>query len=161
MDTQIGVGCRLRPTKHKLICDNVGDGKKHITFQFRFTSTSKKTALTVGGKSVLIPLINSGPISGVNPAAPNVRERYTVDIVCGDRRTGTRTRLTNAAGGTTVFDKPVDWHVRYAESWLQTERCTGWRFSADRWRSQGRQTIPSRLLFDRFCWVVEPKPSHF
>ncbi len=88
--------------------DNVGDGKEHITFQFRFTNTSKKTALTVGGKSVLIPLINSGPITGVNSAALNVRETYTIDIVRGDRRTGTRTRLTNAAGGATTFDKPVD-----------------------------------------------------
>lgn len=88
--------------------DNVGDGKEHITFQFRFTNTSKKTALTVGGKSVLIPLINSGLIAGVNPAALNVRESYTIDIVRGDRRTGTRTRLTNATGGASTFDKPVD-----------------------------------------------------
>lgn len=88
--------------------DNVGDGKEHITFQFRFTNTSKKTALTVGGKSVLIPLINSGPITGVNPAALNVRESYTIDIVRGDRRTGTKTRLTNATGGASTFDKPVD-----------------------------------------------------
>lgn len=88
--------------------DNVGDGKEHITFQFRFTNTSKKTALTVGGKSVLIPLINSGPITGVNSAALNVRETYTIDIVRDDRRTGKRTRLTNAAGGASTFDKPVD-----------------------------------------------------
>ena len=93
---------------YEIHIDNVGDGKEHITFQFRFTSTSKKTALTVGGKSVLIPLINSGPIVGVNPAALNVRETYTVDVVRGDRRTGAKSRLSNAAGGATVFDKPVD-----------------------------------------------------
>ncbi|TWI69551.1 uncharacterized protein DUF4331 [Pseudoduganella lurida] len=87
--------------------DNNGDGKEDITFQFRFTNTPKKTALTVGGKSVTIPLINSGPISGVNPATLNVRETFTVDIVRGDRRTGTRTRLTGT-GGATSFDKPVD-----------------------------------------------------
>jgi hypothetical protein len=88
--------------------DTVGDGKEHITFQFRFTNASKRTALTVGGMSVLIPLINSGPIAGVNPAALNVRESYTIDIIRGDRRTGTKTRLTNAAGGASTFDKPVD-----------------------------------------------------
>lgn len=93
---------------YEIHIDNVGDGKEHITFQFRFTNTSKKTALTVGGKSVLIPLINSAPIAGVNPPALNVRETYTIDVVRGDRRTGTRTRLTNAAGGSTMFDKPVD-----------------------------------------------------
>ena len=88
--------------------DNVGDGKEHISFQFRFTSTSKKTALTIGGKSVLIPLINSAPISGINPAALNVRESYTIDVVRGDRRTGTKSRLSNVVDNTIVFDKPVD-----------------------------------------------------
>ena len=88
--------------------DNVGDAKEHITFQFRFTNTSKKTALSIGGKSILIPLINSGAISGVNPATLNVRETYTIDIVREDRRKGTKTRLTNVTGGGTVFDKPVD-----------------------------------------------------
>ncbi|HEX8605727.1 MAG TPA: DUF4331 domain-containing protein [Pseudoduganella sp.] len=87
--------------------DNNGDGKEDITFQFRFTNTPKKTALTVGGKSMTIPLINSGAISGVNPATLNVRETFTVDMVRGDRRTGTRSRLA-ASGGATSFDKPVD-----------------------------------------------------
>ena len=30
------------------------------------------------------------------------------DVVRGDRRTGAKSRLSNAAGGATVFDKPVD-----------------------------------------------------
>ena len=46
---------------YEIHVDNVGDGKEHLTFQFRFKNTSKKLALTVGGKDVLIPLINSGP----------------------------------------------------------------------------------------------------
>jgi len=92
---------------YEISVDNNGDGKEDLTFQLRFNNTSKKTALTIGGKSVPIPLMYSGPISGVNPAALNVRETYTVDMVKGDRRTGTRTRLANAAG-TSVFDKPID-----------------------------------------------------
>ncbi|MES2830511.1 MAG: DUF4331 domain-containing protein [Pseudomonadota bacterium] len=88
--------------------DNVGDAKEHTTFQFRFKNTSKRTALPVGGKNVLIPLINSGTVSGVNPASLNVRETYTIDMVTDDRRTGARTRLTNAANGSAEFDKPVD-----------------------------------------------------
>lgn len=92
---------------YEISLDNNGDGKEDITFQLRFTNTSKKTALTVGGKSVQIPLMYSGPISGVNPAALNVRETYTVDMVKGDRRSGARTRLANSAG-VTVFDKPID-----------------------------------------------------
>ena len=93
---------------YEIHIDNNGDAKEDITFQFRFKSTSKATPLTVGTKQVKIPLIDSGVISGVNPAALNVRETYSVDIVRGDRRGGTRSALTNVAGGATVFDKPVD-----------------------------------------------------
>ena len=93
---------------YEIHIDNTGAGVPALTFQFRFTNTSKATALTVGGKSVKIPLIDSGPIAGVNPGALNVRETYTVDLVRGDRRTGTRAAVTNGTGGTTVFDKPVD-----------------------------------------------------
>ncbi|MCA1247898.1 DUF4331 domain-containing protein [Massilia sp. MS-15] len=92
---------------YEIHVDNNGDAKEDISFQFRFKSTSKRTALTVGGKQVLIPLINSNTITGVNPASLNVRETYTIDMVKGDRRTGTRTRLA-ATGGATEFDKPVD-----------------------------------------------------
>ena len=93
---------------YEIHIDNNGDGVEDLTFQFRFTNTSKATALTVGGKQVKIPLIDSGPISGVNPASLNVRETYTVDVVRGTRRGGTRASVVNAAGGSAVFDKPVD-----------------------------------------------------
>ena len=93
---------------YEIHVDNVGDAKERLTFQFRFKNTSKKLALKVGGKDVLIPLINSGTLSAVNDAKLNVRETYTVDMVKGDRRGGSKTRLTNAAGGSTEFDKPVD-----------------------------------------------------
>ena len=95
---------------YEIHLDNVGDGKEHLTFQFKFTNTSKQQALMVGGKSVKIPLIDSGPFNGaVNPPTLNVRETYTLDIVAGPRRTGTKYSVTNAAaGGGATFDKPVD-----------------------------------------------------
>ncbi|MFL6707400.1 MAG: DUF4331 domain-containing protein [Massilia sp.] len=93
---------------YEIHIDNTGDGKDDLTFQFRFKNTSKKTALTIGGKQVLIPLINSSTISGVNPASLNVRETFTVDMVKGDRRGGVRTRLNSATGNVSEFDKPVD-----------------------------------------------------
>lgn len=94
---------------YEIHIDNTGDGREDITFQFRFRTVNKNTALTVGGKSVPIPLIQSGPIAEVNPASLNVRETYTVDVVTGDRRSGVRRgTLTNAATGSNVFDKPVD-----------------------------------------------------
>ena len=93
---------------YEIHVDNVGDAKEHLTFQFRFKNTSKKLALKVGDKNVLIPLINSGPLSEVNDEKLNVRETYTVDLVRGDRRRGSKAPLINTAGGGTEFDKPVD-----------------------------------------------------
>ncbi|GAC1323741.1 MAG: DUF4331 domain-containing protein [Collimonas sp.] len=87
---------------------NNGGNKENISFRFRFKNTSKRTALTVGGKPTLIPLINSGVVSGVNPATLNVRETYTIDIVRGDRRVGSVSPITNVANGAKEFDKPVD-----------------------------------------------------
>ncbi len=92
---------------YEIHIDNNGDGVEDITFQFRFTNASKGTALTVGGKSVKIPLINSGVIAGVNPAALNVRETFTIDVVRAGRRMG-QNSVTKASGGAKVFDKPVD-----------------------------------------------------
>ena len=94
---------------YEIHIDNNGDAKEDITFQFRFTNTNKDTALTVGGQKVSIPLvINGGAINDVNPPGLNVRETYTVNVVRGDRRTGQRSAVTNASGGGTTFDKPVD-----------------------------------------------------
>jgi len=98
---------------YEIHIDNDGNGVENMTFQFKFKNTSKDAALTVDKKSVKIPLINSGTITGVNPAALNVRETFTVDLVRGDRRLGTRVgptagALTNTSGGSAIFDKPVD-----------------------------------------------------
>ena len=93
---------------YEIHVDNNGDAKEDITFQFRFKNSLKGTALTIGDKSVPIPLIQSGTVSDVKAASLNLNESYTVDIVRGDRRSGTRSAITNASGGGTSFDKPVD-----------------------------------------------------
>ena len=43
-----------------------------------------------------------------NAATLNVNETFTVDIVRGDRRTGTHAQITNVATGNNVFAKPSD-----------------------------------------------------
>lgn len=93
---------------YEIHIDNNGDAREDLTFQFRFRNESKGTALSVGGQQTRIPLINSGPIDGVNAATLNVRETYSVDLVRGDRRTGSRSAVTGAGGSTTQFDKPAD-----------------------------------------------------
>ena len=55
-----------------------------------------------------IPLTQAGTVSQPNDAALNVNEQFTVNIVRGDRRTGSVAALSKTTGGT-VFDKPSDY----------------------------------------------------
>ncbi|MET0506529.1 MAG: DUF4331 domain-containing protein [Luteibacter sp.] len=93
---------------YEIHIDNNGDGVEDLGFQFKFKSTSKATALTIGDKAVKIPLINSGVVDSVNAATLNVRETFTVDVVRGVRRSTERSSVVNAANGQATFDKPVD-----------------------------------------------------
>jgi hypothetical protein len=93
---------------YEIHVDNDGDAKEDISFQFRFTNDLKGKTLPIGGKDVAIPLKQFGQVSEPNAATLNVNEKYTVDVVLGDRRGGNRSRVTNAAGNAEVFDKPVD-----------------------------------------------------
>ena len=92
---------------YEIHIDNDGDAREDITFQFRFKNTLKNLALNVGGQSVPIPLVQAGGLSGVNPAALNVRETFSIKMVNGDRR-GKRRDVSNASGGGSEFDKPTD-----------------------------------------------------
>ncbi len=93
---------------YEIHIDNNGDAREDLSFQFRFRNTLKDIALNVGGQQVSIPLIQAGPISGVNPATLNLRETYSIDVVRGDRRSGQRAAVAATSGGATEFDKPVD-----------------------------------------------------
>ena len=93
---------------YEILIDNVGDAHEHIAFEFRFTNSSSGLALNVGGKSVAIPLIQAGPIGAGNTSALNLVQTYTVDVVRGDRRSGQRSHVTDAASGSATFTKPVD-----------------------------------------------------
>ena len=93
---------------YEIHIDNNGDGKEDITFQFRFTNTLKGTALPIGGSNVAIPLTQSGQVANVRDANLNVNETFTLNIVRGDRRTGTVAAVTNATTGSATFDKPSD-----------------------------------------------------
>ena len=93
---------------YEIHIDNDGDAREDISFQFRFKNDFKAIALPIGDRNVAIPLIQAGTVSDPRAAALNVNETYTVDVVRGDRRGGQRAAVTNAANGSTTFDKPVD-----------------------------------------------------
>ena len=93
---------------YEIHIDNVGDAREHITFQFKFKNTLKSIALPINSKNVAIPLIQAGVVSVPNSPALNLNESYTVNIIRGDRRTGSSAALTKLSDGSATFDKPVD-----------------------------------------------------
>ncbi len=96
---------------YEIHVDNVGDAMEHLTFQFQFTNTlrnDKGQTVTVGGKVLPVALRQLGPITAPSDANLGEDEAYTLTLVTGDRRTGTRAPVTNAAGGGTTFIKPFD-----------------------------------------------------
>jgi Domain of unknown function (DUF4331) len=97
---------------YEIHVDNNGDAKEDLTFQFRFKNTLSNggagTSLMIGGKSVGIPLIQSGAVANVKDGNLQVAETYDITVVRGDRRTGTAQMVKNAANGSATFDKPVD-----------------------------------------------------
>jgi hypothetical protein len=97
---------------YEIHLDTDGDASEDLTFQFRFQNQFQQQALDIGPtgakKSVPIPLIQKGPIAGLDDPDLNLRERYTVTLVRGDRRTGTAAPVTNDADGSALFTKPAD-----------------------------------------------------
>ena len=88
-----------------------GGAMEDLTFQFKFSNTLRNdTGLTlnVGGKTLPIPLRHVGPISATDDPNQGEQESYTLTVITGDRRTGTRASATNAAGGGLSFRKPFD-----------------------------------------------------
>lgn len=93
---------------YEIHIDNNGDAKEDISFQFRFKNALKGITLPIGGKNVAIPLIQAGGVTEPNAAALNVNETFSVDVVRGDRRNGTKGAITHVSGGGATFAKPVD-----------------------------------------------------
>ncbi len=96
---------------YEIHVDNAGDAKEHLTFQFKFTNSLKNDTgktVTVGGKVLPIALRTIGPISAPLDANLGEDEQYTLTMITGDRRTGTKAAVTNATGGGSTFVKPFD-----------------------------------------------------
>jgi hypothetical protein len=96
---------------YEIHIDNNGDAVEDLTYQFRFTNVlrnDKGITLDIGGKDLPIALRAIGPVSAPDDANLGEQERYTLTLVTGDRRKGTRASVTNASGGGTTFIKPLD-----------------------------------------------------
>jgi hypothetical protein len=93
---------------YEIHLDNNGDAKEDITFQFRFSNKLAGVKIPVGTESVAIPLSQAGSVSEVGDSNLNVAETYSVRVVRGDRRSGSSSAVTKAAGGSAVLEKPAD-----------------------------------------------------
>jgi hypothetical protein len=93
---------------YEIHINNTGSGLADITFQFRFDNDQQNLALSVGGVSVPIALVDKGQIgTGGNPndtANLNVIESYSLSII----RHGISQKIVNADTGADQFIKPVD-----------------------------------------------------
>lgn len=94
---------------YEIHLDNDGDAKEDLSFQFRFRNTLQNAAVEVGGKSIAIPLVHGlGQTVVGDSSRVNVVETYTIDMVRGDRRAGSRSAVTRYDGGGRSFTKPLD-----------------------------------------------------
>lgn len=95
---------------YEIHIDNNGDAAEDITFQFQFQNTVQDLTLDIGGQPVAVPIINLGPIGpgATDTGNLNIIESYTVNIVRGDRRSGSSQAITHASTGASSFLKPVD-----------------------------------------------------
>lgn len=94
---------------YEIHVDNNGDANEDITFQFRFKNTLADQKIAAGNQMTSIPLINLPPSNSTTPTL-NVNETYTVTVVRGLRRGNSSSRqlVTNVAGNSSTFTKPVD-----------------------------------------------------
>ncbi len=123
---------------YEIHVDNNGDGKEDITFQFQFKNVLANNGagitLPIGGKNVSIPLRQAGAVTNAQDAPLSYTENFTLNVVRGDRRGGTRAAVANASGGTT-FGKPIDYigtktfpnnsYEGYANSYIQSINIPG------------------------------------
>ncbi|MBA2467604.1 MAG: DUF4331 domain-containing protein [Sphingomonas sp.] len=96
---------------YEIHVDNTGDAKEDLTFQFKFTNTLKNgtgKTLTVGGKTLPVAIRNLGEVTEPLDADLGEDETYTLSLITGNRRSGTRSNITNTSGGSTSFIKPFD-----------------------------------------------------
>jgi hypothetical protein len=97
---------------YEIHIDNNGDAIEDLTFQFRFNNdlgqNGQGITLPIDDMDIAVPLKNTGGVSAVDSSALNFIESYSLTMVQGDRRQGTKTPIVDKATGYDVFAKPYD-----------------------------------------------------
>ncbi len=97
---------------YEILVDNDGDSVEDLTFQFRFKDSfpnGQTIKLNVGGEEISTVLRNISFVSADNHPGLNHLETYSVRVVEGDRRRGSKSNASNIATGNNSFGKPFDY----------------------------------------------------
>ncbi len=96
--------------------DTDGDAVEDITYAFRFKRAlpgGRGIELSVGDEgakeSVSVPLVNVGGISANNEANANFKETYSVTMISGTFKRGSRAPVMSSDSSQTEFGKPLDY----------------------------------------------------
>jgi len=93
---------------YEIHIDNDGDAIEDITFQFTFSHELGNSGAGLALNGIAVPQTNIGPVTATDDSALNFKESYSLTMVSGDRRTGTKSSVTNSSGGSVSFAKPLD-----------------------------------------------------
>ncbi len=97
---------------YEMHVDNDGDSREDLTLQFRFQNTLRTFGLEIGPagnrRTNAVPVLAVGQITAGNNGALLVDQTYTLNLIRGNRRTGTSTPILNPKDGTPHFTKPQD-----------------------------------------------------
>ena len=97
---------------YEIHVDNDGDSREDLTFQFNFRDefpAEGPVRLDVDGEEISSVLRNIGVLSADDETGLNHRESYSVTVVNGDRRRGSRSPASDLETGSTRFAKPFDY----------------------------------------------------
>ena len=98
--------------RYEIHIDNDGDAREDITYRFRFRNQPTPITVPVGPPGfetlVEVPFKTNGPVTSSSNANLSELELFTIEMILGDRETGTKTTITNASTGSSTFQKPVD-----------------------------------------------------
>lgn len=101
---------------YEIHIDNDGDAVEDLTFQFDFSNDVPDAGVvnfTIGSgenaKDVPAIIRNVGGVSATSQGGQNLIETYSVNVVSGDRRTGTSASVVDADNGASSFPKPFDY----------------------------------------------------
>jgi len=98
---------------YEIHVDNNGDAIEDLTFQFEFKNELAGFTLPIGSpgkeKHVAVPLKHIGAISADNRDSLGFSESYSLTLVKGERRKGTKTLATNVNKNSQKFAKPYDY----------------------------------------------------